>query len=127
MARASVGGLAAGLVALQIFRLAGRSYIDPGSGSFAIQIIIASVLGGLLSARLWFRYVVRTNHPLASPVDAGVELLGRGGQPRRRMTADPEARLPGSFRDPAGFMFRRDGEFLRQVNRSYESDVSRPD
>ncbi len=37
------------------------------------------------------------------------------------MTADPEARLPGSFRDPAGFMFRRDGEHLRQVNRSYES------
>lgn len=37
------------------------------------------------------------------------------------MTADPEARLPGSFRDPAGFMFRRDGEFLRQVNESYES------
>ena len=37
------------------------------------------------------------------------------------MTADPEARLPGSFRDPAGFMFRRDGDYLRQVNRSYES------
>lgn len=37
------------------------------------------------------------------------------------MTAAPEARLPGSFRDPAGFVFRRDGEFLRQVNRSYES------
>ena len=37
------------------------------------------------------------------------------------MTADPESRLPGSFRDPAGFMFRRDGEFLRQVNGSYES------
>jgi len=37
------------------------------------------------------------------------------------MTADSEARLPGSFRDPAGFMFRRDGAYLRQVNRSYES------
>ncbi len=36
------------------------------------------------------------------------------------MTADPDGRLPGSFRDPAGFMFRRDGAYLRQVNRSYE-------
>ena len=36
--------------------LAGRRYIDPGSGSFAIQIIIAAVLGGLLTARLWLRH-----------------------------------------------------------------------
>ena len=57
-ARASVGGIAAALIAFQIVRLAGRSYIDPGSGSFAIQIIVAAVLGGLLSARLWFRYVL---------------------------------------------------------------------
>ena len=35
------------------------------------------------------------------------------------MTGDTEARLPGSFRDPAGFMFQRDGTFFRQVNRSY--------
>lgn len=37
-------------------QLAGRRYIDPGSGSFAIQIIIAAVLGGLLTARLWLRH-----------------------------------------------------------------------
>ena len=35
------------------------------------------------------------------------------------MTGDAEARLPGSFRDPAGFVFQRDGTFFRQVNRSY--------
>ena len=35
------------------------------------------------------------------------------------MTGDTSARLPGSFRDPAGFMFQRDGTFFRQVNRSY--------
>ena len=35
------------------------------------------------------------------------------------MTGDASARLPGSFRDPAGFMFQRDGTFFRQVNRSY--------
>ena len=27
---------------------------------------------------------------------------------------------PGSFRDPAGFVFRRDGDLYRQVNRSYQ-------
>ena len=37
--------------------LGGRRYIDPGSGSFAIQIIIAAVLGGLLTARLWLRHM----------------------------------------------------------------------
>ena len=72
--RALIGGVAAALLAFQVVRLAGRSYIDPGSGSFAIQIIIAAVLGGLLSARLWFRYVLgriaglfRRSAPDASP------------------------------------------------------------
>ena len=37
--------------------LGGRRYIDPGSGSFAIQIIIAAVLGGILSVRLWLRHL----------------------------------------------------------------------
>ena len=66
--------MAAVLVAFQIVRLAGRSYIDPGSGSFAIQIIIAAVLGGLLSVRLWFWHVVgriigrfRRSTPEATP------------------------------------------------------------
>jgi hypothetical protein len=30
--------------------------------------------------------------------------------------------VPGSFRDPAGFVFRRDGVLLRQVNEVYRSD-----
>ena len=38
-------------------QLVGRRYIDPGSGSFAIQIIIAAVLGGVLTARLWLRHL----------------------------------------------------------------------
>ncbi len=40
-----------------IVQLVGRRYIDPGSGSFAIQIIIAAVLGGVLTARLWLRHL----------------------------------------------------------------------
>lgn len=79
MPNRSRGGLAILLLGLQITRLIvaqqrGRSYIDPGSGSFAIQIIIAAALGGILSARLWFRYVLgriigwfRRSAPEASP------------------------------------------------------------
>ncbi|MYD95659.1 MAG: SAM-dependent methyltransferase [Chloroflexi bacterium] len=37
------------------------------------------------------------------------------------MSHGAEGRLPGSFRDPAGFVFQRDGTFFRQVNRSYEA------
>lgn len=37
------------------------------------------------------------------------------------MSSGTEGRLPGSFRDPAGFVFQRDGTFYRQVNRSYET------
>ena len=60
--RAPAGGrafLVLGLCAalLTTGQLAGRRYIDPGSGSFAIQIIIAAVLGGILTARLWLRHV----------------------------------------------------------------------
>ena len=40
------------------------------------------------------------------------------------MTADPDARLPGSFRDPAGFVFQRDGTVFRQINRSYEATLA---
>ena len=29
-------------------------YIDPGSGSFAIQILIAAAVGALMTARLWW-------------------------------------------------------------------------
>jgi len=31
-------------------------------------------------------------------------------------------RLGASYRDPSGFVFRRDGELLRQINHSYRSD-----
>jgi ribosomal protein L11 methylase PrmA len=36
---------------------------------------------------------------------------------RSALSAEPEA---GSFRDPAGFVFQRDGVLYRQVNRSFE-------
>src|SRR5689334_25338536 len=33
--------------------------------------------------------------------------------------ADRTVRDPGSFRDPSGFVYRRDGALYRQVNRSF--------
>ncbi len=36
-----------------------------------------------------------------------------------------ESRHPASFRDPAGFVFRRDGSIYRQVNRAYEPHYRR--
>ena len=41
------------------------------------------------------------------------------------MSSGAEGRLPGSFRDPAGFMFQKDGTFFRQVNRSYSATFDR--
>jgi ribosomal protein L11 methylase PrmA len=37
-------------------------------------------------------------------------------------TQSPEVRLPASFRDPSGFVFRRDGVLYRQVNESYRAE-----
>ncbi len=36
-----------------------------------------------------------------------------------------DAALAGSFRDPSGFLFHRDGELYRQVNRSYRENFDR--
>jgi SAM-dependent methyltransferase len=41
--------------------------------------------------------------------------------PSVRETAEP-TRDPGSFRDPSGFVFRRDGILYRQVNRVFSED-----
>ena len=35
-----------------------------------------------------------------------------------------DARLASSFRDPSGFIFKRDGKLYRQVNQSYEAEYS---
>ena len=41
------------------------------------------------------------------------------------MSRGADGRLPGSFRDPAGFVFQKDGTFFRQVNRCYEATFAR--
>ena len=43
---------------VNVIRLVFLPYLDPGSGSFLIQILIAAVLGGVVSAGLWFRRIL---------------------------------------------------------------------
>lgn len=31
-----------------------HAYIDPGTGSFVVQMLLATILGGLFTIRLWF-------------------------------------------------------------------------
>ncbi len=45
--------------------------------------------------------------------------------PARSPRSTEDIRTPGSFRDPSGFVFERDGEIYRQVNRSYRADYDR--
>ena len=52
--RASVKALLL-LMALVVSAIrAAPRYIDPGSGSFAIQILIAAAVGALMTVRLWW-------------------------------------------------------------------------
>ena len=37
----------------------------------------------------------------------------------------PGRRIAGSFRDPSGFVFERDGALYRQVNSSYQENYDR--
>ena len=41
------------------------------------------------------------------------------------VTQESNGSLPSSFRDPSGFLFVRDGELYRQVNRSYAEHYDR--
>lgn len=38
------------------------------------------------------------------------------------MSLPPDARVAGSFRDPSGFLFHKDGILYRRINASYEAD-----
>ncbi len=52
---------------LDIIQLLLLPYLDPGSGSFLIQILIAAVLGGILSARLWIGRILGVFRRSSSP------------------------------------------------------------
>ncbi len=52
------GGGRNSISSLSVVRLLFLPYLDPGSGSFLIQILIAAVLGGVVSVGLWFRRIL---------------------------------------------------------------------
>ena len=81
---------------LSVIKLVLLPYLDPGSGSFLIQILIAAVLGGVVSVGLWFRRILgifrrpsggsQTNNGLEDPDldgagrEGGKEPDGVGGR-----------------------------------------------
>ncbi len=85
-------------------------YLDPGSGSLIIQIIVASILESALL-----------------PGSSGQELkeysqvpnLTRRNRSNSLMTMPETGRTGSSFRDPSGFIFIREGRLYRQVNEVY--------
>ncbi len=54
-----------------------QAYIDPGTGSFILQMLIASILGALLTLKLWFgaakRLVRRVFGGAVDATDAGAK------------------------------------------------------
>ena len=84
-------------------------YIDPGSGSYLVQVIIAAVLGGLF----YFKNFWRRDPGLFLP-----EAKRRHPQKTTRTMPDYTPH-PASYRDPSGFVFRLDGVYYRQVHRCY--------
>ena len=93
-------------------------YLDPGSGSFLIQLLIAALLGHRRC-----RCALR-----GARSKAGLE---SSRSPKKKMTTkmtnqnQNSGQLSASFRDPSGFLFSRDGVLYRQVNRKYEQEYAR--
>ena len=88
------------------------AYIDPGSGSLMIQALIAGLVAAPFVLRQQLARLVRRVRGQAEPVD---ELGADGHRSGRVIEGGPEPD-PGSWRDPFGFVYRRDGILLRQVN-----------
>ena len=67
------------------------AYIDPGSGSFLVQILLAGLLGALLSVRLWLGHVL-----------AFVGRFGRGGGAAQSDSAPDRAKSGEGEADDVG-------------------------
>ena len=85
MSRLDHGAGRRSISGLSVVRLVLLPYLDPGSGSFLIQILIAAVLGGVVSAGLWFRRILGVfrrpfgaNRTTSSPNDPDVDQVERG-------------------------------------------------
>ena len=76
-------------------------YLDPGTGSMVLQVLLAGVLSTSFFVKSWIRQ------------------LRDGGRFKQRQRMKTDSLEATSFRDPAGFVYFRDGELLRQVNQVY--------
>lgn len=87
-------------------------YIDPGSGSYLVQVIIAGALGiAFYFKTIWLK--VKTFFR-----DEKKNSLTRKGMIEHQ-------HHPASYRDPAGFIFEHEGKFYRQVNQVYAMHYQR--
>ncbi len=81
------------------------AYIDPGSGSILIQVILASCIGGI--AVFWSRIkALFTGKPSAKTPPTI--------PPSRN---SPMTRVAGSFRDPSGYVFQHGDRTFRALTR----------
>ncbi len=85
-----------------------QAYLDPGTGSYVLQVLAAALFASLFALRLF----------LGSRQGLLLRALFQEG-PGQAMTATPVA---ASFRDPSGFVFRSPEGVFRQVNRSCAED-----
>ena len=118
-----ISGLAHGagrrsISGLSLIRLVLLPYLDPGSGSFLIQA--ESFQRGCGSAGFWGSFdgpLARAGLRAARTTRTWTRLIA-GPEMGRAVSGNDET-VAGSFRAPAGFVFRRDGAILRHVARSY--------
>ena len=88
------------------------AYIDPGSGSLAIQAVIAALVAAPFVLRNQISRFVNCLRGGEAPAAAAAQ-----GRRTPGVTAGDAHADPSSWRDPSGFVFRRDGTLYRQVNR----------
>jgi len=86
-------------------------YLDPGSGSFLLQILVATVAGaGIFLATYWRK--VKSFFTRKSGKARNLRIA-------KIIKMSKTEKVAGSFRDPNGFLFTRGGNFYRQVNKQY--------
>lgn len=74
-------------------------YIDPGSGSYLVQVLIGALLGIVMFFKTIKMYILSFFKRFTK---------------KQRMNEKPVA-LPSSYRDPAGYIFRQDGLVYRLI------------
>ncbi len=82
-------------------------YLDPGSGSMMLQLLLAGLLSSSFFVKSWIRQI----------------RARRLAEKTQRMNAGSLSSV--SFRDPAGFVYSHEGELMRQVNQVYREHYDR--